>query len=324
MNEIISEAKYVGTLLVGFAISDKNGHLLFRYQKKTFSQNEDSKRSFIYPVPKFALITGGYGEWHIDNTVYDLQQGDLVLLRPGSIRYFDNIDPKAPLTCDIYEFVPSFLMGMNCLDIFKMDVTSDNTIIRNINGSNNDMIEILDKVKSELNTTPNGCADMIRAYLAMVTVKASRKLGIAIGSDKVMPWSTSLVTLENSTPFEYSRGGAASQEAEHTLAIAYIMDLIRNNVSGKFSIDQLATEAHMSRSHFFKVFRRHTGLSVNDFILKCRIESTIKLLSETGCNILDAAYASGFTSSSGFYKSFKKITGKAPKEYLSESSERDM
>ena len=68
--------------------------------------------------------------------------------------------------------------------------------------------------------------------------------------------------------------------------------------------------------YFTRVFKKHTGDTVNDYILKRRIENTVTLITASGYGVLEAAYASGFTSSSGFYKAFRRICGVTPKEYV--------
>ena len=107
-------------------------------------------------------------------------------------------------------------------------------------------------------------------------------------------------------------GGAVTREREMVL----ITDMIRENITEPISIDGLAEKAHMSRSRFFKAFKKHTGDTVNDYILKRRIENTVTLITASGYGVLEAAYASGFTSSSGFYKAFRRICGVTPKEYV--------
>ena len=114
-------------------------------------------------------------------------------------------------------------------------------------------------------------------------------------------------------------GGADAREREMIL----ITDLIRENLSEAISIDGLAEKAHMSRSRFFKAFKKHTGDTVNDYILKLRIDNTVALITASGYGVLEAAYASGFTSSSGFYKAFRRICGATPKEYVAAMRAKD-
>ena len=114
-------------------------------------------------------------------------------------------------------------------------------------------------------------------------------------------------------------GGTDGRERE----MAFITDVIRENISEPISIDGLAEKAHMSRSRFFKAFRKHTGDTVNDYILKRRIENTVTLITASGYGVLEAAYASGFTSSSGFYKAFRRICGVTPKEYVAAMREKE-
>ncbi len=306
------ETKHSGTILVGFVISDKNGRPLFRYQKNDFAKAAANLKNYIYPVPKLAIITGGVADWQIGQELYRVKEGDIVLLRPSDIRHFSRIISSEPLTCEIYEFVPEFIHNSECIDIFRINSDHNNTVISSECENIPEILHLFAKIKEESEKGALSSSDMVRGLLLQALTGISRTLNITIGSDRFTPWSKSAMPL---FPFEYS-SEKSSLNSDHTLAMAYVLDIINRDLTGEVNIDSLADEVHMSRSHFCKIFRRYNGMSVNDYIIKARIEHTVKLILESGYNILDAAYASGFTSSSGFYKAFSKLIGTSPKEYL--------
>ena len=312
-----NEAKINGTLLSGFVISDKNGKALFRYQVNTFAAEKSESVSFTYPMPKLAAVTEGKAEWKLGRDVHSVKKGDVVLLRPGMIRSFQNIPHGTQMKCDLFEFLPSFLNSTECTNILFVEPDASNTVIAcgRYDDGNAALFDIFEKIKQELKCGEPFCAEMVRALTACALVECSRRLGFSCDSEKVEPWSRSKSDMMLATEYPAGKFSASSQ-ADHSSAMAYVINIINSGLSGEIKTDELAAAAHMSRSHFFRVFRNYAGMSVNDYILKLRVEKVTRLLLDTGCNILDAAYACGFTSSSGFYKSFKKITGCSPKEYM--------
>ncbi len=307
-----------GLIASGFVLSS-GGNELFRYQKNFFMEVDTKSKSFVYPVPKLAVVTAGEAEWLIGNNTYHVSEGDIVILRPGILRHFSKIPSDIILECDIYEFVPSFLGSFECTELFKLESTRDNTVLKYDRRRSPHILECFNEIKKEVALTAPCCGDVVKGQLAYVIVSLIRCLGLRIGSNRALPWSREEEHLPT-LPFEYPTHefdfANVPVSAGHSVAVAEVIDIINRSLSSEINIDDLASCAHMSRSHFYKIFRKYTGMSINDFILKCRVENTVRLLLNTGCSVIEAAYDSGFTSSSGFYKAFKKITGLSPKEYL--------
>lgn len=70
-----------------------------------------------------------------------------------------------------------------------------------------------------------------------------------------------------------------------------------------------------SRARVFKLFRTGTGMTPNDYLLRCRIRKASELLTYPEMSITDIAYETGFSSSQNFSKVFKKYTGQAPSRH---------
>jgi AraC-like DNA-binding protein len=97
--------------------------------------------------------------------------------------------------------------------------------------------------------------------------------------------------------------------------IVHVVDYIRNNVSKDLSLDRLAREACISKYHFCKVFKKHTGMSPRQFVLLHRLERVKSLLLKDNFNISQAAIEAGFNDLCNFSKEFKRRTGLTPTAY---------
>ncbi|MGB5818179.1 MAG: two-component regulator propeller domain-containing protein [Saonia sp.] len=83
------------------------------------------------------------------------------------------------------------------------------------------------------------------------------------------------------------------------------------------SVEMLASQLFLSRSQLYRKIKALTGLSVNEFIRKIRLEEAKKLIvSRENYNVNEIAFKVGFSSSSYFSKCFKKEFGHSPKKTL--------
>jgi YesN/AraC family two-component response regulator len=93
-----------------------------------------------------------------------------------------------------------------------------------------------------------------------------------------------------------------------------IMEYIRKHYAEKISLTQIAERFYLTQSHVARLFKKHTGDNVLNYINRIRIENAKKLL-EDGVSVKDAADQVGYDSLNNFYKYFKRYTGTTPAEY---------
>lgn len=100
-------------------------------------------------------------------------------------------------------------------------------------------------------------------------------------------------------------------------AIAYIVENYNRHISNK----EIADYTGFSESHFMALFKKYCGTSFVNYLNRIRIEKAIELLKSTDLLIIDIAEKTGFNSVSLFNRTFKKTTGKTPKEYRNKIKE---
>jgi AraC family transcriptional regulator len=95
-----------------------------------------------------------------------------------------------------------------------------------------------------------------------------------------------------------------------------IIDYIQAHLAEDLSLDDIATQVGMSRYYFCQLFKRSTGMSPYQYVIKCRIDRAKELLLfRQDCSIADVAFQVGFASQSQFTKHFKKWVGTTPKKF---------
>ena len=87
--------------------------------------------------------------------------------------------------------------------------------------------------------------------------------------------------------------------------IASIIDHINDHLSEEITVDGLAEQFFLSRSHLMHLFKAETGYSVGSYINEKRLLLS-KSLIQNGMSATEACYESGFRDYSTFCRAFRK------------------
>ena len=83
----------------------------------------------------------------------------------------------------------------------------------------------------------------------------------------------------------------------------------------RISLDELATHAELSRFHFVRAFKRHTGFTPHAFQIRLRLERARALLT-SGVSPAETAVSVGFADQSHFTRHFKRLFRMTPGEFI--------
>ena len=91
---------------------------------------------------------------------------------------------------------------------------------------------------------------------------------------------------------------------------------IRENLTQPFGEADLAAIASQSQSAFSRSFRRHTGMSLVQYVKRLRINLACQILmSDEQASITDICFEVGFNSLGTFSRTFHEIVGATPIAY---------
>ena len=96
-------------------------------------------------------------------------------------------------------------------------------------------------------------------------------------------------------------------------------NLSNDELSAKFLTDHLA----MSRASFYNKVKALTGMGVNDYINRIRIERSVYLLTNTNLSINEISYEVGFSYPRYFSTSFKQVKGMTPTRFKEENKKKE-
>lgn len=94
-----------------------------------------------------------------------------------------------------------------------------------------------------------------------------------------------------------------------------VLDFMFQNYREKINIEELASLAFLSARQFERKFQKIFFRSPSDFILKIRIDASVRLLIETELSITQVAMETGFYDNSHFTRQFKKTMGLSPVQF---------
>ena len=79
--------------------------------------------------------------------------------------------------------------------------------------------------------------------------------------------------------------------------------------------EDIARAARLHPNYAMHVFRRATGISIWEYVLRLRVAHAQRLLAASEASVLEVAMASGFGSQSQFYETFTRFSGTTPARY---------
>lgn len=82
-----------------------------------------------------------------------------------------------------------------------------------------------------------------------------------------------------------------------------------------YPLQYYADFCNLSLGRFSHIFREGMGVSPHEYLTRIRIEKAAQLLSNSDLSIAEVAEQTGFSGQNYFSRSFKRYTGKTPREF---------
>ncbi len=97
--------------------------------------------------------------------------------------------------------------------------------------------------------------------------------------------------------------------------VAKSIAIIYKEFTNDLRVSDIAERVHLSSNYFGELFRQTTGLSVQNYINKHRIDRARVLLEDSNDGITEIAMQVGYEDPNYFSRMFKKLCGMTPREY---------
>lgn len=277
------------------AVVTDNGSFLAGYKRLHMQMIPKSGAgSFLYTTLRILRVRKGRADWRIGSRTVAIEAGDIIAVNNVEVRQFLRADGEIEM--DIFAFLPMvFGRDTDCLRLFYSRAP--------------EFSPRMDRTMPGFRQADT-LFDMLPGAFSMKDAEVRRTL--------VTSLMTAAVTVLLADIHEKSPALLTADSDSRTAAavIAAAVHEINHCIGEEFSVGELAAKLNLSRGYFTRIFRSCTGVTPGAFIARCRVQNAIRLLSSGRYTVLDAAMASGFGSSSGFYKTFTAVCGMPPGEYL--------
>ncbi len=246
---------------------------------------------------ELSLILSGEGSYYTPSGNLDIRAGDILLFSTNEPHCITDIytEDMRILNLHIQPFFlwnteGSYLTNDYLKIFFDRNANFCNRLDRN-NPAIADATALLLAIKKEFEEAQSDYATAIRALLLQLLITIRRRFPIVN---------------------EEGKKRLAVQNIDGVVrAVAYIDD----NFTSDITLEEIAAEAYLSKSHFCVLFKKLNGLTPWEYINIKRINKAVELLKTTNESVLDIATQCGYNNTANFNKIFKSITKQTPKAY---------
>ena len=116
-----------------------------------------------------------------------------------------------------------------------------------------------------------------------------------------------------------------SRQAGHLNALNYSLpvrlacEYIDKNYQEDINLNKISNYVSLSKNYFCNIFKKETGMTIWDYLIRIRMEEAKKMLLETEQKTYEISERVGYDDPSYFGRLFKKYTGFTPIEFRDSS-----
>jgi AraC-like DNA-binding protein len=136
-----------------------------------------------------------------------------------------------------------------------------------------------------------------------------RKLDQCLTDEEVMDLHREMYS------FFVTKMAAKRKENAFTRAVAEGIEYIETNLHMPIRIEEVAEHVNLSAGYYSVLFRKETGETFSDYVLRRRIETARNMLRYSDYSSTEISEILAFSSQSYFISCFKKATKMTPSEY---------
>lgn len=271
-------------ILPEYELQDLNPTFLFTW-KNTRTEKEHYHN---HDFPELIYILSGKGRCRVDDVVYDIEEGDLLLLNPRQMNQFYPREEGGQATEIFVGFTDVLFPGLP--HNFIRD-EKEPLIIHTSGELRQKLFKICSSMETENAVYRPGRYFMLKAYLMQMLL---------------------LIYREKAEPIEV-KTGFAFESVNKKHVVEQILNYFEDHYHEKVSLEQIAENMYLSPFYISKIFKSETGDTPIRHLINIRLERAYELLEKgmTG-SIQEVAALVGYEDAYHFSKLFKKKYGIPP------------
>lgn len=219
-------------------------------------------------------VIEGRGVYIINGVQYEVKRGDLLCIPRGSIRM------------------------AQCIVDDLMSLYSANFKLYDMNGQPADLpLPLLTNIGIK--------SDLIGLFRELSNTWVRKEIGYHIKTRGLL-----LVIIHRIVELILLKKDPASTDSR----VKKAMDYISENYASNVSVKEIANLVGLNTVYFGALFKKETGILVNQYLTQTRINHAEDMLQNGECNVSEAAERCGYNDLSHFRKQFKMIKGYSPSQ----------
>ncbi len=229
------------------------------------------------------FLERGSTKYFIGSNIYLLNSGDFIFVPAGEYHQTD-IDENSKRERVLLVFDNTFV-GTRYLKYIKE--LSVNKLVHIPDNMLDEFKLLLQKIETESKQKAKDYVEMQKNYL--------RQLLILISRCRIKEHEEVLT--------------------DNDILIQHTASYISLHCNDNLSLESLSSKYSISPCHLSKLFKKITGVGLNEYITIARISKAQELLETADLSVTQIAHQCGFNDSNYFTQVFKKINGVTPKKY---------
>ena len=262
------------------------------------SKSSTACGAHIHKATELLYVKEGSYTVTLDDTRYEISEGDLILFCSGAIHYVVTGE-SSQNSYYVIKIPPSFF-----IDFTRHDAGTEYAMRFALNRKENKCLWNKEELKGS----------EIKRVLDSLINEYTQEMYASEVAIKLKIMELLLAILRYGTP------SAPSVNDQISRSIYSVMNYIQERFAEDIDENELARSYGMSYSYFSRSFNRVTGMTFKTYLNRTRIRKAEQLLFLDRCSISEAAIACGYNSISYFIKVYRSVTGKTPYRALRSKS----
>ena len=239
---------------------------------------------------EFYLFLRGNVNCYVEQQCFHMERGDLLVVRPGQYHRPAMLDQSS------YE---------------RITLNLQDSLLQKLSTQSTDLSAVFHTYPRDSVCFIHLNESLLQQFLALISNIEAHLEETSFGSDLLVESDfLRLFVLINKA---FMTTGRQSSNIMPKL----IRDLLRyidSHLSEPITLDMLAQEFYLNGTYISRQFKKHTGLTLRNYILERRISHARALLA-TDLSITEVCQQSGFSDYANFIRSFTKTVGMSPGKY---------
>ena len=246
---------------------------------------------------EITMVLSGSGIYATDESEFSFESGDIFLFGTDERHWIKKLDCHTDFLNVHFEprFIWSENFGISSGELIRVFLNRKKNRLNKLDMTKESSMSVkrlIFQMEKELEEKKREHEIMLKVHLVNILIEMIRSFEGQIDEN------------------DFSYNAQALHHIERSLKY------IDSHLSENITLEEIANVAHMSKNYFCRIFKKLNGMSPWDYITVKRIEHAVMLLNTTDLTRLEIAQRCGYNNTSNFYYAFKKVTGKAPGDYI--------